>query len=351
MMVPVLVAALLAGEGYRDILRFDANLPASNRVQRLGGSAATLDQLLRMLEVPVDSQTLVFSKTSFAAPHVSPRTPRAIYFNDDTYVAWTPGRAEIATVDSNYGMAFYTLVLDGGSKFEQSRHCLNCHHGPATEGVPGVFVGSVLPNQLGVPAHGEASIITSPATEWRERWGGWYVDHVPTAFEDRSNSWATDPEEPRRLSRMIAPAYNPSQYLRPTSDLVALLMLEHQTQATNLLTRLGREFALQTNHAHTLRDTVRALTFRDERPLAAPIPIRNFNPATAPLRALDLKTRVFRYPVSYLVATPVFLRLPAPLRHEIYGELATTRSSGMDEALDHLAEASADFRAWRAKQK
>ncbi|MEA2733938.1 MAG: hypothetical protein QOE14_389, partial [Humisphaera sp.] len=45
-----------------------------------------LDAILRELKIPTSSQTLVFSKTSFQRNHISPRRPRALYFNDDTYV-------------------------------------------------------------------------------------------------------------------------------------------------------------------------------------------------------------------------------------------------------------------------
>src|SRR5436853_7732015 len=47
--------------------------------------------VLRSLQIPVSSQVLVFSKTSFQSPKISPRMPRAIYFNDDTYVGFVHG--------------------------------------------------------------------------------------------------------------------------------------------------------------------------------------------------------------------------------------------------------------------
>src|SRR6516164_690428 len=42
-----------------------------------------LTALLKELDINIDSQVLVFSKTSIQTTHISPRTPRAIYFNDD----------------------------------------------------------------------------------------------------------------------------------------------------------------------------------------------------------------------------------------------------------------------------
>ena len=47
-----------------------------------------LPALLKALEVPIESQMLVFSKTSLQRHRISPRTPRAIYFNDDVYIGY-----------------------------------------------------------------------------------------------------------------------------------------------------------------------------------------------------------------------------------------------------------------------
>src|SRR5262245_51495122 len=70
-----------------------------------------LVSLLKDLKVPVSSQTLVFSKTSLGSDKISPKTPRAIYFNDDTYVAWVPGATlmEIMSLDPQKGSIFYVL--------------------------------------------------------------------------------------------------------------------------------------------------------------------------------------------------------------------------------------------------
>ena len=45
-----------------------------------------LKSVLEKLAIPIDSQTLVFSKTSFQYKKISPEAPRALYFNDDVYV-------------------------------------------------------------------------------------------------------------------------------------------------------------------------------------------------------------------------------------------------------------------------
>ena len=67
--------------------------------------------MLALLKVPVDSQTLVFSKTSFQYPKISPEHPRALYYNDDVYVgAVHQGNAiEIVSFDPKQGAIFYLV--------------------------------------------------------------------------------------------------------------------------------------------------------------------------------------------------------------------------------------------------
>src|SRR5579871_1236978 len=94
--------------------------PVAQLQAKLDSGAASLEfdadhgylkSLLQALNIPVDSQGLVFSKTSLQASLISPQTPRALYFNDDVYVGWVPGTKalEIASVDPKNGPVFYLL--------------------------------------------------------------------------------------------------------------------------------------------------------------------------------------------------------------------------------------------------
>jgi len=74
--------------------------PVARLKERMDKGEVTLDyssqrghlkSLLRELKIPISSQTLVFSKTSFQRKRISPQNPRAIYFDDDTYVGFVPG--------------------------------------------------------------------------------------------------------------------------------------------------------------------------------------------------------------------------------------------------------------------
>ncbi|MED5400227.1 MAG: hypothetical protein VX669_07535, partial [Planctomycetota bacterium] len=91
-----------------------------------------LPALLKALDIPISSQVLVFSKTSVQVRHISPRRPRAIYFNDDTYVAWVQqgDMLEIIAMDPQLGGVFYTLPQSPAKQpqFRRDRgQCLLCH--------------------------------------------------------------------------------------------------------------------------------------------------------------------------------------------------------------------------------
>ena len=77
-----------------------------------------LASVLKALEVPLESQSLVFSKTSFQLHKISPGRPRAIYFNDDTYVGWVQGSdiIELAASDPVQGAVFYTMEPNADGK-------------------------------------------------------------------------------------------------------------------------------------------------------------------------------------------------------------------------------------------
>jgi len=80
------------------------------------GRTDYLYSFLEAFDIPVESQVLVFSKTSLQASRISPRTPRAIYFNDEIYVAWVPNgnRLEVSVPSPRTGTNFYTIRDDQG---------------------------------------------------------------------------------------------------------------------------------------------------------------------------------------------------------------------------------------------
>ncbi len=165
-----------------------------------------LPSLLENLGISPESQALVFSKTSFQSTKISPQNPRAVYFADDAAVGFVRGTdlIEIAATDNRQGIQFYTLTQKPSEKprFEHRDVCIQCHQGPATSGVPGIFIGSAIPNQAGNIAP-EGAIITDHRTKFEDRWGGWFITAKSGQVKDRSNSFATNPSEPDVLDSSL----------------------------------------------------------------------------------------------------------------------------------------------------
>src|SRR5579859_5896004 len=218
-----------------------------------------LPSLLAELHIPVSSQSLVFSKTSFQAPKINPRLPRALYFNDDAYVGWVQGSdlLEIASVDPDLGAVFYTVPQDpaGPARFErQTDACLQCHDSRGlTLGVPGFTVRSVYPSGDGTPHYSMGTFHTTYQSPISERWGGWYVTGTHGKLRHLGNSTypaELSPDDGKRLGERGANVTDLSSrldiepYLADTSDVVALLVLEYQTYVHNLLTRANQETRL-----------------------------------------------------------------------------------------------------------
>jgi hypothetical protein len=289
-----------------------------------------LRAVLDALEVPISSQTLVFSKTSFQYRRISPGQPRALYFNDDVYVGQVhDGKVlEFVSFDANQGAIFYILD-EKPSDHPQFRRaeldCTTCHVAATTRNVPGVLIRSIVTTATGTQAAQTPSFITGHESKLSERWGGWYV--TGTAGSQR-HMGATD------LSPVDAGAY-----LAPTSDIVAHLVLAHQTQMHNLitLTNYRTRIALHSGAAaeeyeKPAEALLRYLLFADEQPLTDRIQgARSFAEeftARGPrdeqgrsLREFDLKTRIFKYPCSYLIYSEDFDALPAPARTYVYRRL------------------------------
>ena len=164
-----ITAASASGQDIeREPIHYSAATPrnAVARLQeRLATTKANLDfeskhgylrSLLRALDVPESSQVLVFSKTSLQRERISPKTPRAIYFNDDVMVGFClRGQViEISAADDGIGTAFYTLDQAHEEKpvpQRQTESCLLCHSSSANQGFPGHLVRSLFVDWQGNP--------------------------------------------------------------------------------------------------------------------------------------------------------------------------------------------------------
>lgn len=329
-----------------------------------------LPSVLKELQVPRSSQLLVFSKTSLQLNRISPQRPRALYFNDDTYVGWVQRGdvVELAAVDPSLGTVFYTLVQKPDKpEFRRDKgNCLICHASRRTQDVPGLLVRSVFPARNGQPHFGLGTITTDHRSPLKDRFGGWYVTGQHGSMRHRGNAIADDrreepidPEPGANLDSLDG-LIRTRPYLERGSDLVALMLLEYQSQAHNALTRLTFETrsalhydqvmnrALQRPAGFRSDVTQRRIDSAAEKLLLSLFYSGEFRltdlvrgtsdftrefQAAGPrdsqgrsLRDFDLKQRMFRYPLSYLIYSESFASLPDTARDRIEVRMAEVLS-------------------------
>jgi hypothetical protein len=312
-----------------------------------------LRSVLDRLKVPISSQTLVFSKTSFQYKKISPQAPRALYFNDDVYVGQVhDGKVlEFISFDANQGAIFYILDEKPADRPQFQRaelDCTTCHVAATTRNVPGVLVRSISTTATGTQAPQTPSFITGHESPLSQRWGGWYVTGTAGA---QAHMGATD----------LSPI-DTSTYLAPTSDIVAHLVLAHQTQMHNLITLTNYQTRLAQfegdsaeRYEKPAEELVRYLLFADEVPLTDAVKggaefaadFASKGPRDGKgrsLRQFDLKTRLFTYPCSYLIYSEDFDALPAGAKAYVYRRLLEVLT-GRDQSGDFARLTKADRRA------
>lgn len=365
------------------ISELQRQLDAGTQQLRYDEQFGYLPDLLKQLDIPVDSQMLVFSKTSLQVRRISPYTPRAIYFSDDLYVGYCHSGdvLEISAVDPKLGTAFYTLDQTETEKphfTRQTDNCLICHGGGQTDGVPGHIVRSLFVDARGQPMLGEGSVRVNHTTPVEERWGGWYVSGTHGEQLHLGNLIVRDGKLKRPVTNDqgrnvtdLARFFSTENYLSPHSDIVALMVLEHQVLVHNLLTnasmatRNALHYEQEINQAlgepmdHRLPSTdsrirnageklLKGLLFVDEAKLTAPMAgtssfAQTFaargpvDPEGRSLRDLDLQTRLFKYPCSYLIYSPAFDALPEELKQYVTKRLRSILAGeSSDEKYSHL---------------
>ena len=350
-----------------------------------------LPSLMRELNVSESSQTLVFSKTSLQFSKIAPKRPRALYYNDDVYlgVVQYGDLVEISAVDAKQGAIFYTLKQKNTPSpvIKRDRgQCLSCHNGHRTQDVPGYLVRSVYPGEDGNPVFSLGSTTSDQTTELLERYGGWYVTGLHGDQRHRGNlianadsgakeegAKAIDFDKGANLKELSS-LVSTEPYLTPHSDLVALMVLDHQTQMHNFITKASYE-ARQADHYDetwnkilerpadyraevsqrridkAAEQMLQYLLFADEFKLTAKIEgssdfaekFQQLGPRDSQgrsLRDFDLKTRLFKYPCSYLIYSDSFDALPETIREVIVRQM-------MERGMLDLTHAENWADAWR----
>jgi hypothetical protein len=357
-----------------------AKAPASNPVSQLEHRLETgtkrlayepgvgyLRALLHELKVPQSSQMLVFSRTSLQRHRITPQKPRAIYFNDDVYVGFCQHGdvLEITAVDPQLGSVFYSLDQKQTERprfVRQTESCLLCHGSSQNQGFPGHLVRSVFPDGDGNPILSSGTYRIDQTSPLTQRWGGWYVSGTSGKQTHLGNLIVRDKRQPEQIDNSaglnvtdLSRCCSTRPYLTPHSDIVALMVLEHQTEMHNRITRANfltrialyeeAEFNKALGRPATYRSEstvsriqnageplVKYLLFSGEAKLTEKVQgtstfAREFV-QTGPrdrqgrsLRELDLQHRLFKYPCSYLIYSAAFDGLPDPVKDYVLKRL------------------------------
>ncbi|MGC4003066.1 MAG: hypothetical protein QM811_07995 [Pirellulales bacterium] len=243
------------------------------------------------------------------------------------------------------------------------------------------MVRSVFVDAGGFPILSEGSHRVDHSTPLADRWGGWYVTGKSGEQAHLGNMVIRGKSVARPFENLagrnvenLRERLTIGNYLAAGSDIVALMVFEHQTLIHNLMTKASyaerqallyeSEFnrALGRPLEHRLESTTRriqhagdalleGLLFVDETPLTDPIKgntkyAENFTARGSKdergrsLREFDLTKRMFRYPCSYLIETRTFDALPPLIKSHVATRLrAILRGDDQDKKYAHLSPA------------
>jgi hypothetical protein len=345
----------------------------------VGDEQQVLRAVLDELKVPASSQVVVFSKTSLQRRRIRPDTPRALYFSDTVYVGWVPGGLiEVAAVDPKLGPVFYAFdPRTGGDTrrtFERDNDCLRCHGDHFVRDIPALFARSVVPDPAGEPLLQLGTKLVDDQTPFEERWGGWFVTGYEGTTDHQGNAWAAESGD-----RLMPPIGDPrpaelsgyfdtERYPTGTSDVVALLVMEHQMAMQNSLTAAGQRCrkmlvyqasllkgfkqpdtdalvydSVKSVFASAADDVVDTLLFHEAAPVPAGVTglpaFREDFMKNAPrtgaghtLKDFQLSDRLFANRCSYLIYSDTFAALPEQLKalifERLYAALHAPRGDG-----------------------
>jgi hypothetical protein len=339
-------------------------------------------EVLALLKIPEASQVLVFSKTSKQNSLINPWNPRAIYFSSSAYAAYVPGgEMEIITHDPTLGPVFHLVDLGAPKKLPTVKRatadCLSCHGTSRTEDVPGVLVRSVFSDKDGQVLGGMGSVDVNAATPISQRWGGYYVtgrSSIPhlgnRQFSANAKTSTLDVGTELETLEGKIPL---DQYPQATSDIVSLMVLEHQCQVHNLMTAASYRYrwsswmALSLDPQANAADgaagriaddhavgIVDALLFKDAASMGEGVEgsdefqvsfLKQF-PVTKDGHSLadfHLGQKLFKNRCSYMIYSPVFDSLPPRVSSAIVARLRKILEAQEDiEGYEYLGKTERD---------
>jgi len=365
------------------IAKLVADIAAGKVHLKFDGEQGYLRSLLDALDIPVESQMVVFSKTSVQGDAIGPQNPRVLYFNDSVVVGSVRGGfIEVAAQDPELGASFYTLLqqpVDNPLLLKRDG-CLGCHLTRNSLDIPGMIVRSVYAAPNGAPINPLGSHLLDHRTPLQQRWGGWYVTGKSGSMRHLGNGVVSDPTKPESMVtdatlnlETLKGKFDTDAYLSPYSDIVALMVFNHQMHMMNLMTRVAWDYRVaamleaeigKPNDVieQQLRDDivefVDYLLFVKEAPLAGRIQgVSGFAEKFASqgpsdskgrsLRQFDLEHRLMRYPCSYMIYAPAFEGMPARAKQAIYARMRDVLKrftpEDRDAVLDILHDTKSDF--------
>jgi len=312
---------------------------------------AYVKSLLHELNISEHTQMLVFSTTSLQLGFISPRNPRAVYFNESVYIGYIPGgRIEVISLDPELGGIFYIFDVPKSEQLpdiERSEKCMNCHAKPSVGNVPGVVIKSVLPGQRGGSIDSFRRGEVGHQIPFTERFGGWHVTGKHGIKKHWGNQIGTlfkgdiSTEE-----NLVGQKFDIERYPVKGSDILAHLLAEHQAGFVDRMIESSyraRSYwkagnnRLLPKHRDELKqqaaELVRYILFTDEAKLPRggvegdPSLKDDFLSAAVTdkknrsLREFDLKTHLFKNRCSYMIYSPVFRGMPDWFRTEVYRQL------------------------------
>ncbi|MGH7957243.1 MAG: hypothetical protein ACREH8_09540, partial [Opitutaceae bacterium] len=252
------------------------------------------------------------------------------------------------------GPIFYAFdpqdARDKRRTFVRETSCLRCHGEGMMEQNPVLFARSLIATEQGEPLRRHGSELITEQTSFERRWGGWYVtgyegklNHRGNAFgRERDGQFDFSPSEKRPAD--LSAFFDTSRYLAATSDVVALLVFEHQMAVQNSLLRAAQSVRqalgaspndatkLETVLSSGAEDVLDHLLFRGAASLPDGVKgseafVRAFladaqrSKQGHALKDLSLRDRLFTNRCSFVIYSELFAALPDLLKHRILDRL------------------------------
>jgi hypothetical protein len=309
-----------------------------------------LVSILRELNIPISSQLQLFSATSLQSEIINPRNPRALYFNEDTYVGYVAGgKVEVISMDPTHGGIFHIFdrLRQGGPTplIGRSEKCFNCHAGNATRRVPGLIAESILPMLSGASLETYRRDEQGHQIPLENRFGGWVLTGNHHLKETHANLMGVTRSSKgmQKVSVEAGKMWDIDIHLLRTSDILPHLVHEHQLGFENRVFHavyLMRQLKAEQHPNAKVEiekkadELARYILFADEAKLPSqgiegdPSFIQDFQRNQKPLsngaslKEFDLKTHLFKYRASYMLYTASWQKLPSELKERVYYKMA-----------------------------